>query len=162
MGAWCQKTYVKGSIVGAAVLALFFIFCSLGGDHAEPRPHQGTDTVTAGDFITFVVDLNQAPQFAGGRLQVIACPGDGPLFDLRGSLCRATYSEATLGQQRYTLSLQVPGDEDKEEWWEASVAFALPNGEFKDLAWPKVKFKVAPKAFFKPGDPLKVTRFAAQ
>lgn len=158
-----QGAYAKRFIAASVVSALFLVFCSLGGDRAASRPQAGSDTVTAGDFITFVVDLNQAPQFDGGRLQIIACPGSGHQFDdLRGSLCRATYLATRPGEQRYNLSLQIPGDENREEWWEASAAFALPNGDFKELAWPKVTFKVTPRVYFKPGNPLKLTRFAAQ
>jgi len=141
----------------AVLLALLFVSCLIPGS-AEPSPQKGPDVVTAGQFVSFLLELNQAPQFDGGRLQVIACPVDA----LRGNLCRACYETTATGKPRYTLTLQIPGDEDKEELWEASVAFALPNGDFVDLTRRKVTFRVRPKLFFRPDNPLRVAQFHRQ
>jgi hypothetical protein len=51
------------------------------------------------------------------------------------------------------MGAQIPGDADREEQWEAFVAFALPNGEFVEFATQEVNLPVKSKDYFAASNP---------
>jgi hypothetical protein len=69
--------------ISVLLLASYSIRCD-----AKARSKTGPAAVSAGDRVPFVVELNQAPQFEGGRLQAIACPVD----PVRAIFCRPLIS----------------------------------------------------------------------
>jgi hypothetical protein len=55
-----------------AALALVFA-AFLFQSNVQSKPQNAVKAVTAGDPISFDVELNQIPQFSGGRVAVFVC-----------------------------------------------------------------------------------------
>jgi hypothetical protein len=130
--------------------------------YAEPQPPNGLDSVNAGDTKSFLVELENPPQFSGGRFQLLVGPFDEQQGELHPwcekNLCRTSYTDIVQDLKTYTLTVQIPGDAPTGIWV-AYIAFALPNGDFKEIAHEKrVRFQVINHPYS--GLPLKVKRFA--
>jgi hypothetical protein len=127
-----------------AVVTLIFAVC-LFQSTAQSKPQKASKTVTAGDLITFDVDLNQIPQFSGGRVSVLVCPINPSLPDDAAQsgipFSRVSYTDTISNQKKYAVSVQIPGDAP-DGVWEAFFSFALPNGQSTELRHARLVFQV--------------------
>ena len=127
-----------------AVVTLVFAVC-LFQSNAQSKPQKAIKTVTAGDPITFDVELNQTPQFSGGRVSVLVCPINANLPDEAAPngipFSRVSYTDTISNQKRYAVSVQIPGDAP-DGVWQAFFSFALPNGSSTELRHARVLFQV--------------------
>ena len=124
------------ALVGAA-----FLFQA----NAQSKPQNASKTVTAGDLITFDVELNQIPQFSGGRVAVMVCPINANLPDEAAPngvfFSRVSSTETIPNQKKYVVTVQIPGDAP-DGVWQAFFSFALPNGSYTELRHARVVFQV--------------------
>jgi hypothetical protein len=113
--------------------------------NAQSKPQNASKTVTAGDLITFDVELNQIPQFSGGRVAVMVCPINANLPDEAAPngvfFSRASSTETIPNQKKYVVTVQIPGDAP-DGVWQAFFSFALPNGSYTELRHARVVFQV--------------------
>jgi hypothetical protein len=126
------------------VVALVLASCSLQLN-AQPKLQRELKTVTAGDSITFNVELDEIPQFSGGRVSVFVCPINPNLPDEASEsgkpFARASYTDTISNQKAYAVSVQIPG-EAPDGVWEAFFSFALPNSSSRGLRHARVEFQV--------------------
>lgn len=126
------------------VIALALASCSIQLN-AQPKSQRELKTVNAGDSITFDVELNEIPQFSGGRVSVLVCPINpnlpGEAIESGKEFARASYVDTVSSQKTYTLSVQIPGGAP-DGVWEAFFSFALPNSSSRGLRSPNVEFQV--------------------
>jgi hypothetical protein len=113
--------------------------------NAQSKPQNASKTVTAGDLITFDVELNQIPQFSGGRVAVMVCPINANLPDEAAPngvfFSRVSSTETIPNQKKYVVTVQIPGDAP-DGVWQAFFSFALPNGSYTELRHARVVFQV--------------------
>lgn len=113
--------------------------------NAQPKSQRELKTVTAGDTITFNVELDEIPQFSGGRVSVFVCPIDPNLPDVASEsgkpFARASYTDTISNQKVYAVSVQIPGVAP-DGVWEAFFSFALPNSSFRELRHQRIEFQV--------------------
>ncbi len=125
-------------------LVLVFASCSIQLN-ARPKSQKEIKTVTAGDSITFNVDLDQTPTFSGGQVSVFVCPINpnlpGEALESGKLFARTSYTDTISNQKAYALSVQIPGDAP-DGVWEAFFSFALPNSSSKGLHQSRVEFQV--------------------
>jgi hypothetical protein len=127
-----------------AVVALV-VAAFLFQTNAQSKPQNASKTVTAGDLITFDVELNQIPQFSGGRVAVMVCPINANLPDEAAPngvfFSRVSSTETISNQKKYVVTVQIPGDAP-DGVWQAFFSFALPNGSYTELRHGRVVFQV--------------------
>jgi hypothetical protein len=127
-----------------AVVVLVFASCSIQLN-ARPKSHTDLKTVTAGDSITFDVDLDETPKFSGGQVSVFVCPINpnlpGEATESGKQFARASYTGTISNQKTYAVSVQIPGDAP-DGVWEAFFSFALPNSISRGLRQSRVEFQV--------------------
>jgi hypothetical protein len=143
-------------------LAVLILATSLVCGNAEPKSRSSLDSVNAGDTKDFVVELENPPEFSGGRLQLLVGPFDEQQPErhpwCEKNLCRTACTDLVRDLKTYTLTAQIPGDAPTGIW-AAYVAYALPNGDFTEIGHEKrVRFQVIKHEY--PGLPLKVKHFA--
>jgi hypothetical protein len=113
--------------------------------NTQSKPQNAFKTVTAGDLITFDVELNQIPQFSGGRVAVLVCPINANLPDEAAPngvfFSRASSTETISNQKKYVVTVQIPGDAP-DGVWQAFFSFALPNGSYTELRHARTIFQV--------------------
>ena len=129
-----------------SVTAIAFLFAScLLQSNAAPKHSDELKVMMAGDTITFNVKLVIPPSFSGGRVAVLVCPINENLPEEATSngahFSRVSSAVINADQQRYDLSVQIPGDAP-DGVWEAFFSFALPNGNYEELRHPRTEFKV--------------------
>jgi hypothetical protein len=133
--------HVKPSVTTVAFL---FASCLLQLN-AAPKHSDELKVVMAGDTITFNMKLVIVPGFSGGRVAVLVCPINERLPEEATSsgaqFSRASSAVINADQQRYDLSVQIPGDAP-DGVWEAFFSLALPNGNYEELRHPRTEFKV--------------------
>jgi hypothetical protein len=126
------------------VVALVLASCSIQLN-AQPKSQRELKTVTAGDSIAFDVELDEIPQFSGGRVEVFVCPINPNLPDEASEsgkqFARASYMDTISNQKAYAVSVQIPGDAP-DGVWEAFFSFALPNSSSRGLRQSRVEFMV--------------------
>lgn len=131
------------------VISLLLVSCLLVGN-AKSQPQDELKTVTAGDLVTFKVQLDPPPQFSGGVVSVLIGPisGDHPdeIALSGGHLTRTGNIETVMNQSSYELSVRVPGDAPNGVW-QAYFSFALPNGGSRPLYHSEQKFRVKQQAY---------------
>ena len=124
--------------------------------NAQSKPQNASKTVTAGDLITFDVELNQIPQSSGGRVAVMVCPINANLPDEAAPngvfFSRVSSTETIPNQKKYVVTVQIPGDAP-DGVWQAFFSFALPNGSSTELRHARVVFQVRRQEYS--GVPLK-------
>ena len=126
------------------VVVLVLASCSIQLN-ARPKSQRELKTVTAGDSITFDVNLDETPAFSGGRVSVFVCPINPNLPDQASEsgkpFARASYTDTISNQKAYAISVQIPGDAP-DGVWEAFFSFALPNSSSRGLHQSRVEFQV--------------------
>lgn len=145
-------------------LAALSVGLCLFAVNSESKSADGLKTVKAGETMTFEVTLSQSPP-DGGQLQVLV----GPFFEswpdndqhpwCKDNLCRGAYVPTIASRTSYEVCIQIPGDVTQEGLWEAFVGFALPNGDFRELAHGEMKFWVKPNPTFDQYKHLRVNEF---
>jgi hypothetical protein len=128
----------------SALVVLLVAFAGHG--EAKPMPKDQLDCVKAGEVKTFVVELEKATTFSGGRLQLLVGPFDEQQSDrhpwCENNLCRSSTVDFVPGKKKYTMSIQIPG-EAPNGIWVAFIGYALPNSDFTDITPKKrVRFQV--------------------
>ena len=112
---------------------------------AAPKHSDELKVMMAGDTITFNMKLVIIPGFSGGRVAVLVCPINERLPEEVTSsgaqFSRVSSAVINADQQRYDLSVQIPGDAP-DGVWEAFFSLALPNGNYEELRHPRTEFKV--------------------
>lgn len=129
----------------ARVVVVLAFAAFLFPSNAQSKPQNAFKTVTAGDPITFEVELNQIPQFSGGRVAVFVCPINANLPDEAAPngvfFSRASSTETISNQKKYVVTVQIPGDAP-DGVWQAFFSFALPNGSYTELRHARMIFQV--------------------
>jgi hypothetical protein len=126
------------------VVALVLASCSIQMN-AQPKSQRELKTVTAGDSITFDVELDETPKFSGGRVSVFVCPISPNLPEEAKEsgkpFARGAYTDTISDQKAYAVSVQIPGDAP-DGVWEAFFSFALPDSPSRGLRQSRVEFQV--------------------
>jgi len=132
---------MKLARVTVALVFAAFLFQA----NAHSKPQNALKAVTAGDLITFDVELNQIPQFSGGRVAVLVCPINANLPDEVAPngvfFSRASSTETISNQKKYNVTVQIPGDAP-DGVWQAFFSFALPNSSYTELRHARMIFQV--------------------
>lgn len=132
-----------------AALSLLLASCFIVGN-VKSQPQDELKTVTAGDLVTFKVQLDPVPQFSGGVVSVLIGPisRDHPdeIALSGGHLTRTGNIETVVNQSSYELSVRVPGDAPNGVW-QAFFSFALPNGGSRPLYHSQQKFRVKEQTY---------------
>jgi len=136
--------HMKLSIVG---LALPLTICVLQLNGA-PKKSEELKVLSAGDTITFNLNLDPVPDFQGGRVAVLVCPlYDDAEFLLAGmvssapQLSRVSSTETVANRGQYDVSVQIPEDAP-DGVWHAFFSFSLPNGNYRELTHASTAFRV--------------------
>lgn len=130
-------------------MAAFLIASCLFQVNAQSKTQDGLKLVTAGDTVSFDVELDKAPQISGGQVAVLVCPINtsvnpflpGEATSSGAQFSRVSSTSMIANQGQYSLSVQIPGDAP-DAVWQAFFSYALPNGNFRELHHTEVEFRV--------------------
>jgi len=132
---------MKKSIV---VMFLILVACLV----QQNSKSEQLKVVSAGDTVTFTVQLDATPQFSGGRVSVLVGPVSASSHDItnNGQYSRVAGTDTIANQDTYNVSVQIPGDAP-DGLWEAFFSYALPNGSSAPLIHGSQSFRVKHKKF---------------
>jgi len=151
--------------VSGYFLAVLLASCAFHAN-AAPKHSEEMKVVTAGDSLTFTINLDPTPDFVGGTVKVLICQlYDYAQFLNAGAVVnnphfsRASSTEIIPNQSRYELSVQIPGDAPAGVW-HAFFSYSLPNGNHRELTHADTVFRVQARKYSK--EPRYATQIAIQ
>jgi hypothetical protein len=130
-------------------MSFLLVSCMFQGS-ANSKPREELKVVSAGDLVTFNVQLGKTPQFSGGHVAVLVGPINISLPDdllvSQTQYSRVSSTDTIANQNAYRVSVRIPGDAPNGVW-EAFFSFAVPNGSYRLLRHARQIFKVQRQDF---------------